>query len=45
MKIVVRVELLTDWGDLNTIKVGRIDRTSQTPYPQSVRPSLADGNA
>jgi hypothetical protein len=25
MKIVVRVELITDWGDVNTIEVGRIE--------------------
>jgi hypothetical protein len=29
MKIVVRVELVTDWGDVNTIEVGRINRPSQ----------------
>jgi hypothetical protein len=23
MKIVVRIELITDWGDANTIEVGR----------------------
>jgi hypothetical protein len=45
MKIVVRVELIADRGDLKTIKMGRIDRPSQTPEPQSVGLSLADGNA
>ncbi len=29
MKIVIRVELITDWGDAKTIEVGRIDRPSQ----------------
>src|SRR5258708_8236799 len=43
MKIVVRVELITDWGDVNTIEVGRIDRPSQTLDPESVGLSLADG--
>ncbi len=41
MKIVVRVELITDWGDVNTIEVGRIDRPSQTLDPESVGLSLA----
>jgi len=43
MKIVIRIELITDWGDANTIEVGRIDRPSQTLDPESVGPSLADG--
>src|SRR5258707_10354343 len=43
MKIVVRIELITDWGDINTIEVGRIDRPSQTLDPESVGLSLADG--
>jgi hypothetical protein len=43
MKIVVRVELITDWGEVNTIEVGRIDRPSQTLDPESVGLSLADG--
>src|SRR5258707_4195509 len=43
MKIVVRIELITDWGDVNTIEVGRIDRPSQTLDPESVGLSLADG--
>src|SRR5882757_7102374 len=43
MKIVVRVELITDWGNVNTIEVGRIDRPSQTLDPESVGLSLADG--
>ncbi|QIE29225.1 hypothetical protein SBC2_73010 (plasmid) [Caballeronia sp. SBC2] len=43
MKIVVRVELITDWGDVNTIEVGRIDRPSQTLDPKSVGLLLADG--
>ena len=29
MKIVVRVELIADRGEVNTIEVGRIDRPSQ----------------
>jgi hypothetical protein len=43
MKIVIRVELTTDWGDANTIEVGRIDRPSQTLDSESVGLSLADG--
>ncbi|MGF6641724.1 ISKra4-like element ISBte2 family transposase [Paraburkholderia sp. MM6662-R1] len=43
MKIVVRVELITDWGDTNTVEVGRIDRPSQTLDSGSVGLSLADG--
>ena len=30
MKIVVRVELITDWGEERSVEVGRIDRPSQT---------------
>ncbi|HEX3633885.1 hypothetical protein P0D88_33680 [Paraburkholderia sp. RL18-103-BIB-C] len=41
MKIVVRIELITDWGDVNTIEVGRIDRPSQTLDQESVGLSLA----
>ena len=29
MKIVVRVELIPDWGEVHSVEVGRIDR-SQT---------------
>ena len=43
MKIVVRVELITDWGDTNTIEVGRIDRPSETLDSESVGLSLGDG--
>ena|SRR5471032_98485 len=43
MKIVVRVELVTDWSDANTNEVGRIDPPSQTLDPESVGLSLADG--
>jgi hypothetical protein len=43
MKIVVRIELVTDWGEVNTIEVGRIDRPSQTLDPESAGLSLADG--
>jgi hypothetical protein len=43
MKIVIRVELTTDWGYANTIEAGRIDRPSQTCDPESVGLSLADG--
>jgi hypothetical protein len=43
MKILVRVELITDWGDTDTIEVGRIDRPSQTLDSESVGLSLADG--
>ena len=43
MKIVVRVELITDWGDTNTIEVGRIDRPGRTLDAESVGLSLADG--
>ena len=35
MKIVIRVELITDWGDVNTIEVGRIYWPSQTLDPES----------
>jgi hypothetical protein len=30
MKIVVRVELIPDWGEEHRAEVGRIDRPSQT---------------
>ncbi|MFM0108488.1 hypothetical protein PQR01_34965, partial [Paraburkholderia rhynchosiae] len=43
MKIVVRIEPITDWGEVNTIEVGRIDRPSQTLDPESAGLSLADG--
>ncbi|WP_168788228.1 hypothetical protein [Paraburkholderia aromaticivorans] len=43
MKIVVRVELTTDWGDVNAIEVGRIERPSQTLDTESVGLSWADG--
>jgi hypothetical protein len=43
MEIVVRVELITGWGNVNTIEVGRIERPSQTLDPESVGLSLADG--
>jgi hypothetical protein len=43
MKIVVRVELITDWGDADTIEVGRIDRPSGTLDSESARLSLVDG--
>jgi hypothetical protein len=43
MKIVVRVELIDDWGDLNLIEADRIDRPSQTLDPESLGRSLADG--
>src|SRR5260370_12266853 len=43
MKIVVRVELITDWGEGNPIEVGRSDRPNQTLDPESVGLSLADG--
>jgi hypothetical protein len=43
MKIVVRVELITDRGDTNTIEVGRIDRPGRTLDAESVGLSLADG--
>lgn len=43
MKIVVRVELITDWGDASTIELGQIDRPSQTLEPETVGLSLEDG--
>ena len=43
MKIVVRVELITDWGDTTTIEAGRIDRPSETLDSESIGLSLADG--
>jgi hypothetical protein len=43
MKIVVRVELITDWGEANTIELGRIDRPSQTLDAESVGLSMAEG--
>jgi hypothetical protein len=33
MKIVVRVELIPDWGEVHSVEVGRIDRPSQTLEP------------
>jgi hypothetical protein len=43
MKIVIRVELITDWGDAKTIEVGRIDRPSQMLDAESVGLSMAEG--
>jgi hypothetical protein len=43
MKIVVRVELITDWGDAKTVEVGRIERPSQMLDAESVGLSMADG--
>jgi hypothetical protein len=43
MKIVVRVELITDWGDAETIEVDAIDRPSQSLEPECVGLSLVDG--
>jgi hypothetical protein len=43
MKIVVRVELITDRGDASTIELGQIDRPSQTLEPETVGLSLEDG--
>ena len=43
MKIVIRVELITDWGDAKTIEVGRIYRASQMLDAESVGLSMAEG--
>ena len=43
MKIVVRVELITDWGEEHSVEVGRIDRPSQTLEPEAVGLTLEDG--
>ena len=43
MKIVVRVELITDRGEVNTIELGRVDRPSQTLDAESVGLSMAEG--
>src|SRR5471032_3203069 len=43
MKIVVRVELITDRDEVNTIELGRIDRPSQTLDAESVGLSMAEG--
>ncbi len=43
MKIVIRVELITDRGDAKTIEVGRIDRPSQMLDAESVGLSMAEG--
>ena len=43
MKIVVRVELITDWGEERSVEVGRIDRPSQTLGPDDVGLTLDDG--
>jgi hypothetical protein len=43
MKIVVRAELITDWGDSSTIELGEIERPSQTLEPETVGLSLEDG--
>src|ERR1035441_6464983 len=43
MKIVVRVELTTDWGEKRSVEVGRIDRPSQTLGPDDVGLTLNDG--
>jgi hypothetical protein len=43
MKIVVRVEPITDRGEVNTIELGRIGRPSQTLDAESVGLSMAEG--
>ena len=43
MQIVVRVELITDRGEVNTIELGRVDRPSQTLDAESVGLSMAEG--
>jgi hypothetical protein len=43
MKIVVRVELVTDWGEKRSVEVGRVDRPSQTLGPDDVGLTLDDG--
>ena len=43
MKIVVRAELVTDWGDTTTIEVARFDRPVHLLDPESIGLSLADG--
>ncbi|MEB0011418.1 hypothetical protein QN379_03450 [Glaciimonas sp. Gout2] len=43
MKIVVRAELVTDWGEIPIIEVARFDRPVQLLDPESIGLSLADG--
>ena len=43
MKIVVRVELVTHWGEKRSVEVGRVDRPSQTLGPDDVGLTLDDG--
>ena len=43
MKMIVQVELITDWGDINTVEVARIDRPVQTLEPETVGLLLEDG--
>jgi hypothetical protein len=43
VKIIVRVELVTDWGDASTVEVGQIERPSQSLEPETVGLSLEDG--
>ena len=44
MKIIVRVDLITDWGDISTIEVGQIDRPSQELEPETVGLLMEDGS-
>lgn len=43
MKIIVRVDLVTDWGDTATVLVDQIERPSQNLEPDLVGLSLEDG--
>ena len=43
MKIIVRVDLVTDWGDATTVQAHQIERPSQALEPDSIGLSLEDG--
>lgn|GEM_PF-4891908 len=43
MKIIVRVELVTGWGDTEILEVARIDRPVQALEPETVGLLLEDG--
>ena len=43
MKIIVRVDLVTDWGDTTTVQVDQIERPGQTLEPDLIGLSLEDG--
>jgi hypothetical protein len=43
MKIIVRVDLITDWGDVSTSKVGKIDRPCQELAAKTVGLLMENG--